>query len=40
MGVGITNKVFLQTKISKNQKKKKREKETKKILQKKNKIGT
>ena len=41
MGVRITNKVFLQTKISKTKRKRKeRKKETKKIMQKKNKIGT
>lgn len=40
MGVRITNKVFLQTKISKTKRKRKERKKQKKIMQKKNKIGT
>ena len=40
MAVRITNKVFLQTKISKTKRKRKERKKQKKIMQKKNKIGT
>ena len=40
MGVRITNKVFLQKKISKTKRKRKERKKQKKIMHKKNKIGT
>ena len=40
MGARITNKVFLQTKISKTKRKRKERKKQKKIMQKKKKIGT